>query len=322
MELRHLRAFVAVAEELHFGRAAERLGIQQPPLSLQIQALERELAARLFERGSRKVSLTAVGALFLVEARATLAQAERAIAVVRRAGEGEIGEIRLGFTASAPFTAVMPQVIYAFRQQFPEVHLKLVGMTTRDQLAALVARKIDLAFVRSPFAPIPPEVEALNVMTDRLMLVLRAEHPLAALATVPVAALIHEPFVMFERDAGTGIWDQIVAICADQGFSPAVSQEAREAPTLIGLVAAGLGVTILPDSLRRIQVDGVVYRPLDTPQAASTVLLAHRRDERAGAVRAFIRLVAETVGSSMAAEPLIAAGSAGGRIPEFDNSSF
>ena len=295
MEFRHLRAFVAVAEALHFGRAAERLGIQQPPLSLQIQALERELKVRLLDRGSRKVALTPVGALFLVEARATLAQAERAIAVVRRAGEGEIGEIRLGFTASSPFTAVMPQVIYAFRQRFPEVHLKLVGMTTREQLAALVARKLDLAFIRSPFAPIPPEVEALNIMTDRLMLVLRDDHPLAALAVVPIAALAHEPFVMFERDAGTGIWDQIVAICADQGFSPTVTQEAREAPTLIGLVAAGLGVTILPDSLRRIQVEGVVYRPLDTPQAASTVLLAHRRDERGGAVKAFVRLVEETV---------------------------
>ena len=295
MELRHLRAFVAVAEELHFGRAAERLGIQQPPLSLQIQALERELKARLFERAARKVNLTPVGALFLVEARATLAQAERAVAVVRRANEGEIGEIRLGFTASAPFTAVLPQVIYAFRQRFPEVHLKLVGMPTREQLEALTARRIDLAFVRSPFAPIPPEVEALNIMTDRLMLVLRTDHPLAALPVVPIAALEREPFVMFERDAGTGIWDQIVAICADRGFSPTVAQEAREAPTLIGLVAAGLGVTILPDSLRRIQVEGVVYRPLDTPQAASTVLLAHRRDERGGAVLAFVRLVEETL---------------------------
>jgi len=295
MELRHLRAVVALAETLHFGRAAERLGIQQPPLSLQIQALERELKVRLFDRGSRKVALTPVGALFLVEARATLAQAERAIAVVRRAGEGEIGEIRLGFTASSPFTAVMPRVIHGFRQRFPEVHLKLVGMTTRDQLAALVQRKLDLAFIRSPFAPIPPEVEALNVMTDRLMLVLRADHPLAALPVVPIAALAPEPFVMFERDAGTGIWDQIVAICADQGFSPTVAQEAREAPTLIGLVAAGLGVTILPDSLSRIQVEGVVYRALDTPQAASTVLLAYRRDERGGAVKAFVRLVEETV---------------------------
>lgn len=308
MELRHLRAFVAVAEELHFGRAAERLGIQQPPLSLQIQALERELKVRLLDRGSRRVALTIVGALFLVEARATLAQAERAIAVVRRASEGEIGEIRLGFTASSPFTAVMPQVIYAFRQRFPEVHLKLVGMTSRDQLTALVERKLDLAFIRSPFAPIPPEVEALNVMTDRLMLVLRADHPLAKLEIVPLAALATEPFVMFERDAGTGIWDQIVAICADQGFSPIVAQEAREAPTLIGLVAAGLGVTILPDSLRRIQVEGVVYRPLDTPQAASTVLLAHRRDERGGAVRAFVSLVAETVVGWSAAEPRIGAG--------------
>src|SRR5579859_197571 len=295
MELRHLRYFVTVAEELHFGRAAERLGIQQPPLSLQIQALERDLKVRLFDRAARKVSLTPVGALFLVEARATLAQAERAIAVARRASEGEIGEIRVGFTTSAPFTAVMPQVIHAFRQRFPEVHLKLMGMSTRDHLAALVARKMDLAFIRSPFAPIPPDVATINIMTDRLMLLLRAEHPLASLPTVPVAALAREPFVMFERDAGTGIWDQIVAICAEHGFSPTVAQEAREAPTLIGLVAAGLGVTILPDSLRRIQVEGVVYRPLDSPQAASTVQLAHRRDERAGAVRAFIRLVEETV---------------------------
>ncbi|GGF34116.1 transcriptional regulator [Aliidongia dinghuensis] len=295
MDLRHLRYFVAVADELHFGRAAERLGIQQPPLSQQIQALEKELGARLFERGSRKVALTPIGALFLVEARATLAQAERAVAVVRRARDGEIGEIRLGFTASSPFTPVMPQVIYAFRRRFPEVHLKLVGMTTREQLAALAARQLDLAFVRSPFAPIPPEVAALTVVADRLMLVCRTEHPLAALPVVPVAAIANEPFIMFERDAGTGLWDQVVAICADHGFSPTVAQEAREAPTLIGLVAAGLGITILPDSLRRVQVEGVVYRPLDTPLAASTVLLAHRRDETAGAVRAFIRLVEETV---------------------------
>ena len=302
MELRHLRYFVTVAEELHFGRAAERLGIQQPPLSQQIQALERELGTRLFERGSRKVALTDVGALFLVEARATLAQAERAIAVVRRANEGEIGEIRLGFTASLPFTAVMPQVIYAFRQRFPGVHLKLVGMMTRGQLAALTAHEIDLAFIRSPFAPIPPEVTALTVMSDRLMLVSRAEHPLAALPAVPVSALAREPFVMFEHDVGTGIRDQIVALCADHGFGPIVVQEAREAPTLIGLVAAGLGVTILPDSLRRIQIEGVVFRPLASAQAASTILLAHRRDETAGAVRAFVKLAAETVEGSRAAK--------------------
>jgi DNA-binding transcriptional LysR family regulator len=166
-------------------------------------------------------------------------------------------------------------------------------MSTREQLAALVARRIDVAFVRSPFAPIPPDVAALTIMTDRLMLVLRAEHPLASLPAVPIAALAHEPFVMFEHDAGTGIWDHIVAMCADHGFSPTVAQEAREAPTLLALVAAGLGVTILPDSLQRIQVEGVVYRPLDTPQAASTLLLAYRRDERAGAARAFIRLVEE-----------------------------
>jgi DNA-binding transcriptional LysR family regulator len=295
MDLRHLRYFVTVADELHFGRAAERLGIQQPPLSQQIQALERELGARLLDRGSRKVALTPIGALFLVEARATLAQAARAVAVVRRAAAGEIGEIRLGYTASSPFTVVMPQVIYAFRQRFPEVHLKLVGMTTREQLAALTDRRLDLAFVRSPFAPFPPEIAALTVVTDRLMLVCRAEHPLATLPSVPVPALADQPFVMFERDAGTGIWDQIFAICADHGFSPTVAQEAREAPTLIGLVAAGLGVTILPDSLRRIQVEGVVYRPLDAPQAASTILLAHRRDERAGAVRAFVKLMEEIV---------------------------
>src|SRR3954471_15007611 len=136
MELRHLRYFVAVAEALHFGRAAERLGISQPPLSQQIQALEAELGVRLFDRSGRKVALTPAGSVFLDEARQTLAQAARAVAAARRAADGVIGEIRIGFTASAPFTALVPRIIHAYRQSFPDVHLRLAEMPTRAQLAA------------------------------------------------------------------------------------------------------------------------------------------------------------------------------------------
>jgi DNA-binding transcriptional LysR family regulator len=156
MELRHLRYVVALAEELHFGRAAARLGISQPPLSQQIQALEAELGARLFERSNRRVALTEVGRLFLEQARMVLAAADRAAEVARRAQRGEIGEIRIAFTASAPFTTLIPQTIFAFRRSHPDVHLQLQEMPTRQQIEALAERRLQIGFLRNPtFPPVP-----------------------------------------------------------------------------------------------------------------------------------------------------------------------
>lgn len=296
MELRHLRYFVALAEELHFSRAAARLGISQPPLSQQIQALEEELGARLLHRTNRRVDLTEAGRLFLIEARATLAQAERAADMAGRAQRGEIGELKLGFTASAPFTVTIPKMIFAFRQAFPAVHLTLQEMTTKQQIEAMTERRLHVGFIRSPVYPtMPSELKALELFREPLVAILRANHPLTAgdpADGIALSSLAAEPFVMHPRAVGTGLHDQIIALCQQAGFSPRVSQEAREAPTIVGLVAAGLGVTILPSSFRRIRVEGVAYRDLADQGAMTAMWLAYPEHDLSPATRAFVDLVA------------------------------
>lgn len=296
MELRHLRYAVALAEELHFGRAAARLGISQPPLSQQIQALEEELGARLFERSNRRVALTEVGRLFLVQARTVLAAADRAAEVARRAQRGEIGEIRIAFTASAPFTTLIPQTIFAFRRSHPDVHLELQEMPTRQQIEALAERRLQIGFLRNPtFPPVPDAIEVRELFRDPLVAALRTDHPLAAGAPAPLALaeLADESFVCYPRDAGTSLYDQMIGLCQDAGFSPRLGQEAREVSTIVGLVAAGLGVSLLPASLQRIQVEGVVFRRLSDPGAVTTMWLTWRRDETSPAARAFIDLATQ-----------------------------
>ena len=177
MELRHLRYFIAVAEELHFGRAAQVLGISQPPLSQQIQALEEELGARLFERTNRRVALSEAGRLFLDEARQVLAQVDKAADVARRAQLGELGEMKIGFTSSAPFNSSIPQAIFAFRRAFPAVHLNLLEMSSRDVAEALVEESIEIGVMR-PF-PLADSLVAVELFREPLVAVIQAEHPLA-----------------------------------------------------------------------------------------------------------------------------------------------
>ena len=291
MELRHLRYFIAVAEELHFGRAAEALGISQPPLSQQIQALEEEMGARLLERTNRRVALTEAGRLFLDEARQVLAQVDRAVLLARRAHQGELGELRIGFTASAPFTSAIPRSIHAFRQAYPEVHLDLQEMSSRQIVEALQEERLQVGVIRS--FQLPASLEAVELFSEPLVAVLRADHPLArdSLEGLELAALAEEPFVFFPRSYGTGLYDQLQALARQAGFTPRISQEAGEAMTIIGLVAAGLGVSMLPGSFRRTRVDGVVYRTLLDPGATSSVWLVRRRSERSPAALAFIELV-------------------------------
>ncbi|MDR6290144.1 DNA-binding transcriptional LysR family regulator [Inquilinus ginsengisoli] len=297
MELRHLRYAVALAEELHFSRAAARLGISQPPLSQQIQALEDELGARLFERTNRRVALTEVGRLFVDQARLVLAGADRAVEVARRAQRGEIGQVRIAFTASAPFTTLIPQTIFAFRQAYPDVHLELQEMATRQQIEALAERRLQVGFLRNPtFPPVPDTLAVRELFRDPLVVALRADHPLAAgaPAPMPLADLAGESFVCYPRDAGTSLYDQMIGLCRDAGFSPRLGQEAREVSTIVGLVAAGLGVSLLPASLQRIQVEGVVFRRLTDPGAFTTMWLTWRHDETSPAARAFIDLATGT----------------------------
>ncbi len=297
MELRHLRYFIAVAEELHFGCAAESLGISQPPLSQQIQALEEEIGARLFERTNRRVELTDAGRLFLDESRQVLAQVDKAVLLARRAHLGELGELKIGFTSSAPFTSTIPSSIHAFRKAYPDVHLDLQEMSSRQVLKALLEESLQVGVIR-PLA-LPDAVHWVELFREPLVAVLRADHPLAAGSEdgLAIAALAEEPFVFFPRSYGTGLYDQVIALTRQAGFSPRIAQEASEAMTIIGLVSAGLGVSILPASFRRTRVDGVVYRTLSDPEATTAVWLVRRQNEGSPLALSFIDLVTREAAS-------------------------
>jgi DNA-binding transcriptional LysR family regulator len=291
MELRHLRYFIAVAEELHFGRAAQVLGISQPPLSQQIQALEQEVGARLFERTNRRVELSEAGRLFLEEARLVLAQVDKAADVARRAQLGELGELKIGFTSSAPFSSTIPQAIFAFRQRFPSVHLNLREMSSTRVADALVDESIQVGIMRP--LPLPDSLTVVELMREPLVAVLSSKHPLVAGSEegLFLSALALEPFVFFPRSYGSGLYTQLLSLARDAGFSPHFAQEAGEAMTIIGLVAAGLGVSVLPASYRRMRIDGVVYRPLLDPQAISAVWLVQRKDQTSPMAKAFVELL-------------------------------
>ncbi|MFB4369317.1 MULTISPECIES: LysR family transcriptional regulator [unclassified Pseudomonas] len=295
MELRHLRYFVAVAEELHFGRAADLLGISQPPLSQQIQALEQELGVRLFERSNRHVALTDAGRLFLEETRQTLAQVSKSVDVVRRAQQGELGELQIGFTASAPFVSIIPRAVFAFRQAFPAVHLDLQEMPSSQVCQALIDKKLQIGMIRP--LELPTELDAVELLREPLVALLHAGHPLAGEQNggLALAELADEPFVFFPRSYGTGLHAQLFGLARQAGFTPRITQEAHEALTIIGLVAAGLGVSVLPASFRRIRIDGVVFRTLTDADATTAVWLVKRRQERSPLAQAFIDLLTREV---------------------------
>jgi DNA-binding transcriptional LysR family regulator len=281
VELRQFRYFVAVAEELHFSRAAARLHIGQPPLSLQIQAIERELGVSLLKRNRRKVELTDAGRLFLIEARRALDQAARAIDIAKRAASGAVGSLRFSFTTSAPLTAVFARAIRAYRVALPEVHLELRIRTTQQILDGLLLSQLDVGMIRpSASAPIPAGIAALSVHRDRLMAVLPADHRLAR-GDGPVAMrdLAGEPFVLRPRGSGAGFYEQVFELCARAGFAPNIVQEAAEPPTTLGLVAAGLGITVAPASLRAIGFAGIAWRELDMGEAAASAILLVYRDK-------------------------------------------
>lgn len=290
MELRHLRYFVTVAEELHFTRAAERLHIGQPPLSQQIQALEHELGAQLFERSKRSVRLTEAGRLFLIDARRILALAEQAADTARRAQRGETGELRIGFTFSTPFTPFFALVINRYREQYPGVTLTLREMATLHQIGAIAQRELDLGLVRPPEAEIPAGVGLTTLREDPLLLVLPVDHPLAGRDGIALAELADAPFVMYPPHAGTGLQTQVQRLCRAAGFTPRIAQEANEASTIIGLVAAGCGISILPGLFDRVRLEGVCYRKIADENATTTLYLARRQDETSPLVEAFVRL--------------------------------
>lgn len=260
MELRHLRYFVAVAEELHFGRAAERLHIAQPPLSRQIRDLEEELGVPLFDRVARGIELTPAGRAFLPEARLTLAQAERAQRSAQRAAKGEIGRLRVGFVEAATYSAILPNVLGFFRMHLPQIGLSLFEMSSGEQEEAFRDGRIDLGMLDNP----PPDAERwLNVepvYADPLVAALPESHPLAAAARVTLADLAGDSFVLFPRSDVPRLYDEFIASCRAAGFSPRVVQQAAGWHTLAGLVGAGVGTGFVPRSLADARRPGIVYK--------------------------------------------------------------
>lgn len=292
MELRHLRYFVAVAEELHFGRAATRLNVAQPALSQQIKQLERELGALLLARTKRRVALTEPGRLFLAEARRTLAQAALAVEVARGAEAGEVGRLRIGYVDAALW-GPLPEVIRAFRERFPRVALTMLERLPAEQPADLRRGDVDLAIGPPPPAGAPVEVTPFT--EEAGMIALPAVHPLAGREAIAIRDLADEPWVLVPARVPSRLRDLTVRVAAAAGFIPRVSQEARELDTLIALVSAGLGVTLVPASAARFPRPGLVFRPLAGEALSFRLVALRRRGPTPPAVQSFLGVLREIV---------------------------
>jgi len=294
MELRHLRYFVAVAEEGHITRAAERLGIQQPPLSFQIRALERELGVQLFRRLPRGVELTEAGRSFLGDARAALARVDQGVEGAKRAARGEGGHLRLAVPPTAPFHPFVPQVIRAFREAYPMVSLAMEESLRVETLERLRGGQLDVAFLRASIAA-PEGLVVHPLLEEPMVAALPSGHPLASGgedAEIPLRALSGETFIAYAREQGPALYEAMAAACLQAGFSPRLGQEAPRISTALSLVATGFGVTLVPASMRRMALEGVTYRNLaGVTEAKAFLSLAARRDDASAAAKAFVALV-------------------------------
>jgi DNA-binding transcriptional LysR family regulator len=270
LDLRQLHAFLVLAEELHFGRAALRLGIAQPPLSQQIQRLERRVGHPLLVRGgATRLALTPAGRAMLPAARHALAELERGLGAARRAARGETGLLRVGFTPSIALT-FLPPLVRDFRMRFPGVELQLSEHASAVQLELIRASRLDLGFLRDP----PPEADLSSraVASEPLIALLPRTHRLASARRVRLSDLATDPFLLVRAAAGPSFRTRLLEFCRGAGFEPAVAQEAGEWSTVAGLVSAGLGVALAPASVARISLPGMVHRPLIHPLQSRIVL--------------------------------------------------
>ncbi len=288
IDLRHLRYFLAVGEELHFGRAAQRLHMAQPPLSQQIKRLEEEIGYPLFLRSSRSVKLTPAGKALMERARRTLTKVDEDLEAVRSVARGEVGEIRVGFVGSAMLSS-LPRILGEYRRLYSGVQLHLDEAHTSQLLESLRDGTTDVALARDAGAADGVVVE--RVMVEPLLCVVPKAHPLASRRLIPIALLKNEPFVFFPRSAGTYAWENTVRLCEQQGFRPNIVQEAPQWLTVVRLVGAGLGVTIFPASVEQILSSEVVCRKLSPSGGETSIDLVYRSDSTSPLVRAFCDLV-------------------------------
>ena len=290
IELYHLEAFLTVAEEMNFKRAAERLHIAQPPLSRQIQRLELDLGVKLFYRTKRQVQLTEAGRAFLEEARRILSQVEQGIRVAQRASRGELGRLVLGFEGSSACD-IIPFSLKVYQERFPDVELVVQEMATGEQLLALHEERIGIGFIVPPFNDEALAVE--TVWREPLILALPETHSLSAQWDVPVQELRSETFITGPRNSRCGLYEQTIAICQQAGFSPRIIQEAKEMQIMLGFIAAGLGIALLPASFKHFQRPGVIYRRLQPSTPEIELAIAWRRDDPSPVLQAFLEVVRE-----------------------------
>jgi DNA-binding transcriptional LysR family regulator len=294
VDIRQLRYFVAVAEELHFGRAAKRLHMEQPPLSQQIQRLERNLGCRLFER-KPKVALTEAGKMLLGVARRTISQVNRGVEMTRQVGLGGVGSLSIGFAASAVL-GPLPEIIRLYRKKFPEVMIRLQELTPAEEIESIRANYIDLGLVRERDNSNMLKYEI--IVKEPFGVLLPPNHPLSECKkSLSPKMLVKENFVHFPREIAPTLYEQIAEICRSAGFIPQIAQETSEWLTEVSLVEAGLGVAIVPASVGRLKLDGVTFVPLDTP-IRSIIALCYPSENVQPTASAFLQIAREFVTDS------------------------
>ncbi|MDJ0596555.1 MAG: LysR family transcriptional regulator [Pleurocapsa sp. MO_226.B13] len=289
MELRHLKYFVAVAEELHFGRAAAKVQITQPVISDQIRRLEQELGVKLFFRTKRNVQLTEPGKIFLKEAKQILARVEKAVDAVQKANCGELGSLIIGYTGPALYT-LLPKIIKTFQNSYPQVELFLKEICTKEQVEALNAGDIEVGFLHPP---VEGDFEFISIVREKMVLALPEDSPLATLKRVPIKKLSDQPFILFPQQEGPYLYSRIFSLCQRSVFTPKVVQEVTPQPTMIGLVAAGIGVSFVSSSLQNLHRPGVVYRELDVATPELELVAAWKKDKVSPVLQKFLQVVAE-----------------------------
>jgi DNA-binding transcriptional LysR family regulator len=291
MELRHLRYFVAVAETLNFRRAAKRLHISQPPLTTQLRQLEEEIGAKLLERNSHHVALTAAGGVFLQSCRQLLDDADAAAQAARRAARGEAGRLAIGFLASLAH-GIVPTLLRDYRRRFPNVELTLAEMDTSQQVEELSDRRLDIGLMGA-WAPLEKtELESVVIAQEPLIAALPEDHSLARRPSFPLAALAHEKFVLASRQNASGYNRWLVRICEEAGFKPQIARESyRRTTTVLNYVAAGFGVTVVPAQFSRVPTSGIVFVPLGQRTPRYRYSAVWHRTGRTPVVEGFLAMV-------------------------------
>ncbi len=290
MNLKQLQYFCTLAEELHFRRAAHKLNITQSPLSIAIRNLEEDVGGALFVRNQRSVQLTELGKILFRHAVSILDRVEACEQELRAVVAGAAGQLRIGFTAASSLLSPFPALIHAFRQRYPDIHITLKNEPTLAQIEAIRGHELDVGVIRRPQRQILPDISYRKLATDKLVVAMYRGHPLLERAEIRIEDLADQNFIYFPRKMGVGIYDQFIELCSKRGFLPNIVHEAQEATTILGLVATGLGVAIVPSGLKYIKIPNIEFMPLADDDAETDLLLAYRAGEENPAVAHLIHL--------------------------------